>query len=128
MQQIGHKLRELSVQYNSDILTAKDKKMIENEAKELLKEMNYIIENTRFGELKVFEKDSYIIQTGPYSGDTYEIKLPDLSELKDICINGGVGNDNNDNGDVGGIGDDDNNCDNGNGMWEITMTMVAWVA
>ena len=31
--------------------------MIENEAKEeLLKEMNYIIENTRFGELKVFEK------------------------------------------------------------------------
>jgi len=134
MQQIGHKLRELSVQYNSDILTAEDKKMIENEAKELLKEMNYIIENTRFGELKVFEKDSYIIQTGPYSGDTYEIKLPDLSELKDICINSqqdfpptnndGTGNiddnnngnvgdigDNNDNGDVGGIGDND---DNGN--------------
>jgi len=134
MQQIGHRLRELSVQYNSDILTAKDKKMIENEAKELLKEMNYIIENTRFGELKVFEKDSYIIQTGPYSGDTYEIKLPDLSELKDICINSqqdfpltnndGTGNiddnnngnvgdigDNNDNGDVGGIGDND---DNGN--------------
>lgn len=131
MQQIGHKLRELSVQYNSDILTAEDKKMIENEAKELLKEINYIIENTRFGELKVFEKDSYIIQTGPYSGDTYEIKLPDLSELKDICINGqqdfpptnndGTGNiddnnngnvgdigDNNDNGDVGGIGDDNN--------------------
>lgn len=136
IQQIGHRLRELSVQYNSDILTAEDKKMIENEAKELLKEMNYIIENTRFGELKVFEKDSYIIQTGPYSGDTYEIKLPDLSELKDICINSqqdfpptnndGTGNiddnnngnvgdigDNNDNGDVGGIGDDDNNCDNG---------------
>lgn len=131
MQQIGHRLRELSVQYNSDILTAEDKKMIENEAKELLKEMNYIIENTRFGELKVFEKDSYIIQTGPYSGDTYEIKLPDLSELKDICINSqqdfpptnndGTGNiddnnngnvgdigDNNDNGDVGGIGDDNN--------------------
>jgi flagellin-like hook-associated protein FlgL len=131
MQQIGHRLRELSVQYNSDILTAEDKKMIENEAKELLKEMNYIIENTRFGELKVFEKNSYIIQTGPYSGDTYEIKLPDLSELKDICINSqqdspptdndGTGNiddnnngnvgdigDNNDNGDVGGIGDDNN--------------------
>lgn len=131
MQQIGHRLRELSVQYNSDILTAEDKKMIENEAKELLKEMNYIIENTRFGELKVFEKDSYIIQTGPYSGDTYEIKLPDLSELKDICINSrqdfpptnndGTGNiddnnngnvgdigDNNDNGDIGGIGDDNN--------------------
>lgn len=131
MQQIGHRLRELSVQYNSDILTAEDKKMIENEAKELLKEMNYIIENTRFGGLKVFEKDSYIIQTGPYSGDTYEIKLPDLSKLKDICINSqqdfpptnndGTGNiddnnngnvgdigDNNDNGDVGGIGDNNN--------------------
>ena len=41
---------------------------------------------------------------------------------------GGVGNDNNDNGDVDGIGDDDNNCDTTIlVMWEITMTMVAWV-
>jgi flagellin-like hook-associated protein FlgL len=135
IQEIGHRLRDLSIQYNLDILTTEDKNIIESETKELLKEINHIIENTRFGELKVFEKDSYIIQTGPYSGDTYEIKLPDLSHLKEICINGqqdppsadnngrtgNVGDNNhgnvedigNNNDDVGGVGDDNN--DNGIG-------------
>lgn len=131
IQTIGHRLKELSVQYNSDILTNEDKALIENEGKELLKEIQYIINNTRFGELKVFEKDSYIIQTGPYSGETYEIKMPDLSDLKEIAFHGqknpplsnddndsepigDINNGNNDNntGDVGGINDDDD--DNGN--------------
>lgn len=124
MQQIGHRLRELSVQYNSDILTAEDKNAIENEAKELFKEIKHIIENTRFGGLKVFDKDSYIIQTGPYSGDIYEIKLPDLSHLKEISISGqqnppptyndrNINNDENNEGNVGGT-DDGHNNDNGN--------------
>lgn len=88
IQGMGNRLKELSVQYNSDVLTKEDENMIKSEAQELLKEINHTIENTQFGELKVFDKNSYTIQTGPYSGDTYEIKLPDLSYLKEICING----------------------------------------
>lgn len=124
IKEIGQRLRELSIQYNSDILTAEDKNAIENEAKELFKEIKHIIENTRFGGLKVFDKDSYIIQTGPYSGDIYEIKLPDLSHLKEISISGqqnppptyndrNINNDENNEGNVGGT-DDGHNNDNGN--------------
>lgn len=135
IQDIGQRLKELSVQYNSDVLTSEDKGAIEGEAKELLKEINHIIDNTCFGKLKVFEKNSYTIQTRPYSGDSYEIKLPDLSHLKEICIdgqdspspphnNGNTGNvgdndddniggiDDNNNGNIGGIDDGNNDDDN----------------
>lgn len=116
MQNIGHRLKELSVQYNSELLTTEDKALIENEGKELMKEMQHIIENTRFGKLKVFEKDSYTIQTGPYSGETYEIKLPDFTELKEIAVNGQKSappsNHDDDSGQIGHIDDDDNDIGN----------------
>lgn len=81
MKNMGERLKELSVRYNSDTLNLDDKKVIENESKELLKEMNYVKDNTKFNGQNVFSKTDYNIQTGGEAGNKYTIKIPDLNGL-----------------------------------------------
>lgn len=78
MNNIGSRLSQLSVLYNSDTLANKDKEVIENESKELLKEMKNIKENTKFNGLNIFTGKDFDIQTGDKSIDKYTIKIPDL--------------------------------------------------
>lgn len=83
VQNIGQRLKELSVHYNNDTLNADDKKIIENETKELLKEIQNIQNKTNFNGQNVFSKDKYTIQTGSEANDTYDIKIGcvDVSKL-----------------------------------------------
>jgi len=83
IQNMGQRLKELSVSYNNGTLNDDDKKVIENESKELLKEIQNIQEKTDFNGQKVFSKDKYTIQTGSEANDTYDVKIKgiDISKL-----------------------------------------------
>lgn len=74
IEEMGNRLKELSVQYKNETLSDEDRVAIKAETQALLKEMKHISDNTTFNGVKVFEKDSITIQTGINSGDTYNIK------------------------------------------------------
>lgn len=78
LQENGEKLRELAVSYNSDAINSDQKKMIEDRAKLYLAEMEHIIKNTTYNDIRIFEQDKFSIQTGVISSDTVEIKVPRL--------------------------------------------------
>jgi len=76
--QMGQRLRELSVQYQSDTLTEEDRYAIQKEATALLKEMNHMLENTKFNGQKLFNKEEFVIQTGANRNDQYRVTMPKL--------------------------------------------------
>lgn len=75
VQNIGYRLHDLAVQYNSDAISDKDKSNIQDESKALIGEMQNELNNTTFGGSKVFSKDKYMLQTGPYSKDNIDIDI-----------------------------------------------------
>lgn len=79
MQNIGNRMKELSIQYNNGILSNKDRQLIQEEIKSLAEEFNNVATNTRFGDINVFNKSDYQIQTGPNYKDTYIIRVPKFS-------------------------------------------------
>lgn len=79
VQNIGQRLKELSVSYKNDSLSDDDKKAIEDEGRELLKEMQNIQDNTEFNGQKVFNKGKFSIQTGSDAISSYDIKVQGLN-------------------------------------------------
>ncbi|WP_279146040.1 MULTISPECIES: flagellin N-terminal helical domain-containing protein [Clostridium] len=83
MQSVGQRLNELSVQYRNDTLNSDDKKMIEKEATELLKNVIETKEQTKFNGLNVFDNKDINIQTGANAGENIIIKHDNI----DISMN-----------------------------------------
>lgn len=80
VQNIGQHLRELATRYSNEILNEEDKKQIEEEAEKYYKEIGKTINNTKFNNINIFEKDEFTIQTGAYSDDIYKIKLDEVGK------------------------------------------------
>lgn len=76
MSDIGQRLRELAVQYQSDTLNDDDRKEIQNEAKALFEEMNHTIKNTKYNGISLFEHEKFNIQTGANSKESFEFRMP----------------------------------------------------
>lgn len=71
MHDMGLELRDLAVNYLNDTLSDDDKKIIENQAKEIFENMIDVAKNTKFNEKNLFEfKDEKI------SDGDFNIKLP----------------------------------------------------
>lgn len=83
MQDMGLRLKELSVRYNDSAITADERSVIEKEAIGLAKEMKMVMESTEFGGINVFGNSQYYFQTGNSVNDNITIKNP----LSDIEIN-----------------------------------------
>jgi flagellin-like hook-associated protein FlgL len=81
-EELGLKLKELAVHYQSGVLSNEDKKMIEKEANELLKGLQKLFEETTFNGQKVFDKPNFSIYTG--GSDSYKIETPKVSTIKEI--------------------------------------------
>lgn len=78
VEDIGLRLKELSTEYQSETISQKDKKLIEKEARQLVKEINHIFNNTKFNGIRIFKKDKFRIQTGPNQGDFLDIRMKDF--------------------------------------------------
>lgn len=75
---IGQKLRDLAIKYNSGTLSNEEKQSAITQGKDLFDEMKEILNNTKFGNINVFKTSSYNIQTGPNGNDTLQIKIPNI--------------------------------------------------
>lgn len=78
------RLRELAVQYTSELLSFDDKKSIQDEARGLLKEMVFELKNATFNGINIFDKSSFYIQTGFEASESCTIKIDTLNSLKSI--------------------------------------------
>ncbi|WPS85595.1 flagellin (plasmid) [Brevibacillus halotolerans] len=76
--QMGKRLRELSIQYQAGTLSDEGKAIIQTEAKALVKEMVDVIKNTEFNGKKVFGSDSINIQIGL---DKKKVKNSDIKRV-----------------------------------------------
>lgn len=76
---IGKRLKELSVTYNNSTISEQDKSLIEKESKALLNEINNIQKNTNFNNKNVFSQKDYIIQTGSDYNDSYNINISGIN-------------------------------------------------
>ena len=81
MNNMGQRLKELSVQYNNETLSSEDKGSIEEESIALLKEMNNIKNSTEFNGQKVFSKTDYNIQIGDKSENNFDLKIDDITGI-----------------------------------------------
>ena len=73
--QMMHRLRELAVQANGDVLNGLQKDYIDTEAQALSTEIANIMDNTEFNDITVFHASQQVIQTGWESGDVMTIGI-----------------------------------------------------
>lgn len=81
VENIAQRIRELGVQYKNDTIGITDKESIKLETKALTEEISNILKNTKFGDINVFDKSAYNIQTGPNSVDDYKVTIPNLGKI-----------------------------------------------
>ena len=75
IEEMGQQLRELAVAYHSDGISDESRAAIKAMGETLRTEIEHRLENTVFGGTKVFKKETWSFQTGPYSGDNITINI-----------------------------------------------------
>lgn len=78
---IGQKLKELSLEYQSETNSKEDKAIIEEEAKELIKSLQDTLKGTKFNGIDLFSKENISIRTGINPSDKYDIKMPTFNTI-----------------------------------------------
>ncbi|PLS15034.1 hypothetical protein CVD28_24450 [Bacillus sp. M6-12] len=90
-EEIGFRLEELAQRYQSDTLSKDEQSTIKKEVNGLTDELKNIFESATFNGQKLFGKDKISLSTG--SQGLLEIKLPDISSIKNLKSNIGKEND-----------------------------------
>lgn len=78
-QEIGQNLRDLTIKYQNDTLSADDKKAIEEEMTEWMKELQLTLQNTTFNKINVFDIKKLTIQSGPNQNDSITLNMTDTN-------------------------------------------------
>lgn len=81
---MGQRLHELSVQYQNDELTDKDRDAIKKETASLLAGIEHTLGSTQFNNRNAFANRDTAFQAGSNSGDTLVIKAPQFGTVHTI--------------------------------------------